>query len=193
MARQPPRYGPRARGAVFAALTGRTGADVSGARDADLGAQLRAAFGVSRRDPTRPDTAAATAGLGISQRQVQRYLTGANRPSPAIRTRLTTAARQAASTQRGRRAAVAGVRDARTSRGMSITIRGLQGPTSDYTRQRTITMTLDPDLASSFYTAYVDRGDSGALEFLAGSSEQTYFIDSWHFSDISDLNVRDQQ
>ena len=191
MAQRPPQYGLRARGAVFAALTGRTGADVSGARDADLGAQLRAAFGVSRRDPTRPDTAAAAAGLGVSQRQVQRYLAGANRPSPATLSRLTTAARQAATTKRGRRAAVAGVRDARSQRGMSITIRGLQGPTADYARQRTITMNLDPDLAGDFYNAYVDRGDTGALDFLARNSEQTYFIDSWHFSDVSDLNVRD--
>lgn len=192
MARQPPRYGAQARGAVFAALTGRTGADVPGARDADLGAQLRAAFGVSRRDPTRPDTAAAAAGLGISQRQVQRYLAGTNRPSPATRSRLTTAARQAATTQRGRRAAVAAVRNARSQRGINITIRGLQGPTADYARQRTITMNLDRNLATNFYNAYVDRGDIGALDFLAGNSEQTYFIDSWHFTDINDLNVRDQ-
>lgn len=191
MARRPPPYGPNARGALFAALTGRTGADVSGARDADLGAQLRAAFGVSRRDPTRPDTAAAAVGLGLSIRQIQRYLRGDSRPSPDTRNRLTTIARQAATTQRGRRAAVAGIRDAHTQRGMRITIRGQQGPSADYARQRTITMNLNPDLAAAFYSAYVDRGDQGALTFLAGTSDQTYFVDSWYFGDITDLNVRD--
>lgn len=193
MARQPTRFGPNARGTVFEALTGRTGADISGSADAGIAAQLRAAFGVSRRDPTRPDTAAAAAGLGISTRQVQRYLRGESRPGRETGQRLARTARQAASTQRGRRAAVAGARDARTRNGARITINGKQAPVDypDAMRQRTITMRLDPQLADGFYSAYTDRGEAGALDFLSRNSLAAYGVDNWYFQTVDQMQVRD--
>ena len=190
-----PRYGPQARSALFQALTGRAGADVSGAPTADLRGMLLAAFGPSPRDPTRPNTALAAQRLGITQRTVQRYLAAEGRerigrPRPDILRRISTAARQAASTQRGRAAAVRDVRDSGLPRwGMSLTIRGLQGPDPDYQRRRTVTMNLDPDHAGAFIDAYVAHGENGALGYLADNAEHVYQIESWHFADVTDVDL----
>jgi hypothetical protein len=184
------------RSSFFQALTGRSGADVSGSSTGDVRGMLIAAFGSSRRDAAKPDTAAAAKSLGVSQRTVQRWLADPTRQHQRPRTetlgRLATKARQAATTKRGRQKAI---KDTLLSKGlptgMRVSVTGQQGPERAYARFRTAAFDLDdPSLSSGFVTAYVDGGDQGAIDWLRDNSDLTYNMDRWYFGDIDDVDIR---
>ncbi|WP_298462682.1 hypothetical protein [uncultured Cellulomonas sp.] len=157
---------------------------------------LIAAYGASRRDSSKPDTAAAAKSLGVSQRTVQRWLADPTRqhqaPRAATLHKLTTKARQAATTKRGRAQAIK-QRPGGTPPAMRVSVTGEQGPRPGpgYTRYRTANFDLaDPTLSQGFINAYVDRGEAGAMQWLKDNADQTYNVDRWHFDNVDDVNIR---
>ncbi|TFF04352.1 hypothetical protein [Cellulosimicrobium funkei] len=185
------------RGRLFQALTGRRGADVSGA-GSNMRGMLLAAFGASRRDPSKPDTAAAAKGLGVSQRTVQRWLAPSTRqhqrPKPATVQKLTTKARQAATTKTGRARALAQVAAARglPSGGFRVGVTGYQGLELDpsYARVRHVPFDLDsPELTQGFLNAYVQGGEKGAMGWLTKNVDEIYGVDRWEFGRIDSIDV----
>lgn len=173
---------------LFGALTGRAG-DVTGRPDGDLRAMLQAAFGEGRR-PGGVNTRAAADSLGVTQRTVQRWLAGAQRQrhgaSPEHMKAIARQARQAASTQRGRRAAVAAARQGPLARnGGQLTVRGKQGPRG-YERVRRIDLTVGPDQVQAALNAYERGGDRAFVSWLEGEVDQEY-VAGWNVEEIEDF------
>lgn len=183
------------RSALFAALTGREG-DVSGQPTGDVRSMLAAAYGPGPRGGI--NTRAAGHDLGVSQRTVQRWVAGEghqrNRPSSTHLQTLAGKARQAATTRRGRRAALTGARSSPATRyGAKLSIRGVQGPTAagrEYRRPRQIMLQLDPDAVNDMLDAYEARGDKGLVGWLETYSSDTY-VDGWGFDSIEHLDLDD--
>lgn len=183
---------------LFGGLTGR-GGDVSGRPDGDLRAMLQTAFGEGRR-PGGVDTRAAAEGLGVTQRTVQRWLAGADRQShganPEHMKAIARKARQAATTQSGRRAATAAVRQGPLARnGARLTVRGQQGPMrsgNDYRRFRAVDFDLGPEDVNALLSAYERGGDRAAVGWLESHADAQYVAD-WSFESISDLNMGDRE
>lgn len=180
-------FTPELRGRLFAAVTGR-GGDVTGTGSvADM---LRATYGETRRGGV--NTRAAAENLGVSQRTVQRWIAGANRPSAAHQRDITGNARRTATTQRGRRAALSGPRRSSLSRnGARLNIAGAQGPSldgKDYKRRRAVTLTLDPAAAQAMLDSYERRGDRGLVTWLEGYADEAY-VSGWSFDSIDDITV----
>lgn len=183
------------RGKVFSALTGRRNADVSGSSRGDLRGQLVAAFGSSKRDASKPDTAAAAKGLGVSQRTVQRWLAPSSKqhqkPKAETLKKLTTRARQAATTKTGRARALAQTLTAKgVPPAMRFTVAGNQGTEPQYHRPRTVNFDLDdPQHAQAFIDAYVDGGEQGALDYLAKNADEIYGVPGWSFGDVTNVDL----
>lgn len=185
-----PGTGP-ARQALHAALTGRRGGDVTGTggvRD-----QLVAAFGTSKRDAARPDTAAAAKGLGVSQRTVQRWLSGAIRtPSPVHAKAIAKKAKQAVTTKSGRARTADQVRT-RHPRGARLSIRGTIGVVSgarDNSRWRQINLDLSPGQLDGAMTAYEAGGDKAVVEWLETNADQLY-VDGLYVKDVGEFGLTD--
>lgn len=180
------------RNAFFRALTGSTQADVEAGESSSLKGMLLASFGGSKKDAARPDTAAAAKGLGVSQRTVQRWLAAEGhqhqKPRPATLKQLTTRARQAATTQRGRARSIAGQRDKLIRDGFRLNVAGVQGPEAGpgYMRNRTTAMNLDPTQAAGFLDAWTRGGDAAAQRYLIDN--QIYY-DTWAFEHIDGLSL----
>lgn len=183
------------RGIFFRAITGRRGADVDGTDSGGIRGKLLAAFGSSGRDATRPNTAAAAKGLGVSQRTVQRWLAqeGQERTQPRASNlkALNARARQAATTKRGRQQALATSRaNILGNRGMRFTVNGVQGPDHGpgYARLRNVNFDLSPDQAQAFLAAWQQGGDAAAQQYITSNAPDIYH-DSWVFEHINDVNI----
>jgi hypothetical protein len=183
-------------------LTGRTGADVEGSASGNLRGMLLAAFGSSRRDPSRPNVAAAAQALGVTSRTVQRWLAAEGQqrithPRPETLGAISRLSRQAATTRRGRARALAApqgrVAAQAAKRGMSLRISGKQGidpdPESEYIRRRATHWHLDPSSAAALQDAWVRGGDKGALDWLASHSD-IYGVSEWTFHDIEGIEAK---
>lgn len=178
------------RSTLFGSLTGRRGGDVSGSDDGSLRDQLIAAYGPGRR-PDSVDTAAAAKGLGVSQRTVERWISGETRaPRTDNATKLRTRSRQAATTKRGRRAAMRGRKgDKYSRRGGMLSVRGDQGTrgySGWYFRPRTTTLSLTPADVEAMRDAYAEGGDAGVNSWLRDYWEDNY-LGEWQFGRIEDL------
>lgn len=189
-----PAFNAQLRQTLWAGLTGRAG-DVTGAPGADLRATLQAAFGEGRRAGS-VNTRAAAQGLGVTQRQVQYYLSGQRRPGAATRDRIAAAARRAATTQRGRRTATAAVRRSPLGRtGARLTVRGKQGPIragTAYRRDRRVDVDLPRDDLDALLSAYEQGGDRAAVDWLSGYLDAAY-VDNWSFENIDGLQLGDPE
>lgn len=186
----------RLRGTVFQALTGRTGADVSGSVAGDLLGQLRAVGGPSTRTRSGIDLTRAASRLGVSRRTVERWVAsaaagGGRRPSPASARTIASRARSAATSQRGRREAVQAARAQAAQNGVRLRINGRQGPTRagrDYLRPRQTFQNLSPDEADSLFDAYERGGEQGFLDWATSYWDQNY-LDGWGFDTIDGVEV----
>lgn len=191
------------RSTIFSALTGKK-ADVSGKADGNVSGMLMAIGGSSTKTKSGIDLTRAAKSLGVSRRTVERWFktsqTGSGqRPSPQHSKAMATKARQAATTKRGRRAALgaSNVRKHITSRGARITISGEQGPIigSDYRRRRTTTLDLDPDQAAAMMDAFEEGGEKGFMTWANNFWDEEYVSD-WSFSTepggIDDITVAPQ-
>lgn len=187
----------RFREAVYSFVTGREGA--TGASEGDVRAQLIAAFGSSKRDPARPDTAAAAKGLGVSARSVQRWVKQGGGISQKHRSSLDRRARQAMTTKRGRARALASAQRAGTAdrpkgaKGRGIKVSGRQSAVSSvldsYRPRETGVLVSDDDLAG-LQQLWVEYGDQGAGAWLHQHYD-AHYVSRWHFQDVDDLEWGD--
>lgn len=184
------------RGLFFNALTGR-GGDVTGEGSGNVREKLQAAFGTNRRGGV--DTKAAAQKLGVSQRTVQRWITTAgkqvNKPSPKHLKAINEKSRQAATTKRGRRAIVNGLKPG-IKRGKYVSIGAMQGPRkagTEYFRDRDVTLPgpLSPEDTNMLLDAWAEGGDDAAMEQLRDLYGDRY-LEDWDFGEIYDINLSDR-
>lgn len=176
------------RKAVFEALTGRRGSQVTGAAN-DIRGMLSTVYGVVKDGEIHVDTKKAARYMKVSQRTIQRWLKAQNAPSKDHLKTLQKRSRQAATTKRGRARAVrqaAQVAQA-TKKGVRVEVSGMQGP-RDYPRDRGSRLELDPEEYQAMLDAYAEGGDAGALGFLAGVYDQKYVAD-WEFNAVNGFRV----
>jgi hypothetical protein len=190
------KHGKDARGLLFTALSGRTGADIGESPRRSLRGQLLAAFGASPRDPDRPNTRSVATGLGVSVRTVNRWLARPDQQHTVPRTetldRIHKAAQDAARTKPGRTAAVGDARNGPLGkRGMSITIKANQGPSEGdgYSRSRKTVWNLSPDAAQGLFDAYTSQGENGALNYLMNNPE-LYSMDRWWIGEVESFDIK---
>lgn len=183
---------PGFRTSLFTALTGRPATDPG---QGDVRSQLITAFGASRRDPTRPDTAAAAKALGVSQRSVQRWVSG-HGISPTHRRNVTRRARQAMTTKRGRArvlAQTAGAGRPPGRKGQGLFVGGVQGVRSsveDNYRDRETGVVLSEADLEDLRQTWAEHGDEGAAAWLHQHWD-SHYVGGWHFSEIDDVRWGD--
>ncbi len=145
--------------------------------------------GVKKQVVTAISTSDAAKALGVSQRTVQRWIKGDHNPSKAIMQKLTTKARQAVTTKKGRaqvaRRAKANQRIPST--GVKVQISAFQGP-RNYYRDRTVAQTLSPEDYEGFRAAWAMGGDQAARDYLVAVMRDQY-MDEWTISHISNLRI----
>ncbi|MBV6762661.1 terminal protein [Rhodococcus opacus] len=192
---------PKRRSMVFGALTGRPEAAVTpqaGGRP-DLKGMLLAAYGLNRRGGL--DTATAAKDLGVTQRTVQRWVASAGHQRIAAPKRDTLSAlmkkaRQAATTQRGRKAALAAVRASKQGKALAnhgghIRIRGHQGPSAagkTYKRDREIRLELSPSEVEAMWSAYEQGGDKAFSSWITDHADIQY-VAGWEFERIDEMHL----
>jgi len=187
------------RGTLFSAFSGNTG-DVSGSTDADVHGMLMA-IGGPGKTKSGIDLTAAANELGVTRRTVERWVTTAgerNKLRGANLSKVVAKSRQAATTQKGRRRAVARIRNtggpggSSTARyGSKITLKGTQGPAAagkDYLRDRSISLQLDPESAQGMFDAYAEGGDKGFVGWMEGYAGDTY-VDGWSIGSIDSFQI----
>lgn len=185
------------RGSVFAALTGRGDSDVSGDPEGSVAGMLRALVGSSPRTGD-VDTKAAAEALGVSRRRVQAWLKAereGRRPGMRAPTRekIVRRSRQAATTKRGRRAALRDVRTRPRRRIVPIKVRisGEQGPRRSgkgYARWRSTDRDLTPMQYEEMLAAYEEGGDDGVAAFLEDLWDSEYSAD-WGMFTIDAIEI----
>lgn len=189
-------FGSALRNRLFAALSGIRGADVTGQGE-DLRGMLLAVGGPSSKTRSGIDLTKAAAQLGVSRRTCERWVRTAatgqgQRPSAGHAKTLTRKARQAASTQAGRRAAVQAVRKRQVyNRGARLAIRGRQGPAragKSYQRDRVTQVALDPADAEAMLAAYEQGGDRGFIDWATATWDQQY-LDDWGFQTVEEIEI----
>lgn len=143
--------------------------------------------GGAERMITSISTKEAARRLGVSQRTVQRWIKGDHNPSAFVMKKLTTKARQAVTTKRGRAQAVrrAIANQKPTANGVRVTVSGMQGP-KDYPRMRDIGQKLTPEEYEGLQHAYMEGGDRGALDFLENVLSDKY-VESWNIDYLTGL------
>lgn len=178
---------------------------ITGRRDADVGeltnimGMLQAVYGYGPRG-SKVNAKAAAEALGVSPGTVRRWANGSQQPSPGHLTVLKTAARQAASTKAGRRAATEIFRNSKRGRkaladGARIHTSGYQGP-ANYAWERDRDVTTDPLTAAEIeglLRAYEDGGDKGLLDFLTEILDTRYLGAEWEFGTLSDFHIGDRR
>ncbi|HUO37599.1 MAG TPA: hypothetical protein VMU34_07080 [Mycobacterium sp.] len=170
-------------------MSGRAEADV--AQGASMRGMLQAAYGRGPRGGA-VNARAAAQDLGVSPGTVRRWAAGTQQPSPAHSRAVQSAARRAAGTKRGRRAATADFRA--SSRGQQalragdkIWVSGIQGP-RDYSRDRQVSVDMTPEDVEAMLSAYEDRGNRGLREWMTGFLDNNY-VAGWEFLTIDDFGI----
>lgn len=180
--------------AFFSAMTGYRNADVTG-KSENTPAMLRTLY--SRPDG-KVDTRQAAKALNVSQRTVQRWIKGEQKPKTDNLTRINRAARQAATTKAGRKKAIRSQLNGRLAqRGAKITIRGHQGVSGNnahgdsYARFRAATLKLTPEEVQDLLHAYADHGDTGLHDYLQQQYSENYGAGQWNMDHINTINLND--
>ncbi len=185
------------RNAVFEAFT-RQEATLTGGGEGAPGVvrMLRSLYSTTRsvkaeggaeRMITSISTKEAARRLGVSQRTVQRWIKGQHNPSATVMKKLSTKARQAVTTKRGRAQAVrrAIANQKPTANGVRVRVSGMQGP-KDYSRMRDIGQKLTPEEYEGLQHAYMEGGDRGALDFLENVLSDKY-VENWNIDYLTGL------
>jgi DNA-binding transcriptional regulator YdaS (Cro superfamily) len=177
------------RNTFFRRMTGRRDADV--AEGASIRGMLQAAYGRGPRGGA-VNARAAAQDLGVSPGTVRRWSAGTQRPSPAHLKALQWAARRAATTKRGRRAATADFRASARGRqalraGDKLRVSGTQGP-RDYPRDREVAVDMSPEDVEAMLTAYEEGGDRGLHDWMTDYLDNNY-VAGWEFLTIDDLGI----
>lgn len=150
---------------------------------------LLAIAGSSSRTKSGVDVGAAAKKLGVSRRTVQRWLTGNHKPTASTAKKITTKARQAASTKRGRRATRRRRQEAPAPRKIQVT--GSMGPEAggaQYLRMRTAAVSLDPEDVEAMYDAWENGGEKGFQQWLNTKYDADY-LEGFHFASVDDVTL----
>ncbi len=176
------------RQALFTALTGNAGAQVSGT-SSDVRGMLSTVYGTVRNGQPAVDTREAAKRLGVSQRTVQRWIKGENAPAPERLKTIQKKSRQAATTKRGRARAVkrATTSSKFVTEGVRVRVAGDQGP-AGYSRDRSAAQKLSPEEYQELLEAFAEGGEAGALEFLQSVMSEKY-VDNWQFNRVNDFRI----
>lgn len=172
---------------VFEAVTGRRAPvrDPAAINSADVVRdQVITAYGRGRRGG--PDTAAAAQDLGVSQRSVQRWLSGQTGLSPEHRQGLQRAAIRSARTKTGRRRALS--QQPRPT-GRDMKVKGSQGPSEGgvaYSRDRTVTRQLTADQVEDLQSRWTEDGHDGAMTWLNGNMQE--YLEGWRIERLDGLD-----
>lgn len=184
---EPNDFTPQLRARLFNVMTGRDGNPLSGT----VADRLAAAFGPGKRGG-RVNVAAAAKALGVTPRTVQRWVSGEIRtPRPAKAREIDRRARQAATTKRGRKVAMAQRRAARISpRGAQLVVGGKMGPGTDlaYQRRRIVRHQLSPEAIEAMQVAYEEGGHEGLIQRTEEILSSEY-LDDFTISDINDFRI----
>lgn len=188
------------RRALFSAITGRSSAGTTGASN-DVKGMLSNLYGAPRtvkdkngstRTISAVDTREAARRLGVTQRTVQRWLSGQNKPTSVHMKKIQTRSRQAATTKRGRERAVKrAIRNAPPTRAVKVTVTGFQGPhgaREPYGRNRNAVHNLSAEEYQQFLQAYTEGGDSAAAKYLE-LTFQDYAAEGWTFKTIDNVHI----
>lgn len=189
---------PGRRQTIFQGLFGGRGVelDVSG-KGSNIMSMLRTAFGEGKQG--RPvDTKAAAAGLGVSQRTVQRWIAGDGKqriksPRSDHLVALRKASRQAATTRKGRKRMIDEARRSRRhaqgqTKGIRLTVRGTSGFADGgqhYLRYRSVPLKLTPDQVDAMWSAYERGGDKEFSNWLTGRSQD--YLSGWEYEHIDSI------
>ncbi len=173
---------------IFEALTGRKGASIS-SKEGNAKSMLIAGFGTIRKGETVVDTRKAAKSLGVSQRTVQRWIKGTNKPASTHLEKLKTRSRQAATTKRGRERAVKSSSRAQSfaAKGAMVRIEGTQGP-GDYKRKRSTQISLSPEQFEQLMESYAIQGDEAAVKKLENFYSSNY-VDDWSIGAIDTIRI----
>lgn len=177
--------------ALFRGLTGRAGNPTGSIKE-----MLIAAYGSNK--PGRPDTRKAAQDLGVSQRTVQRWIAGEdrkqrNKPKADSLSKVRIRARQAATTKKGRKAAVQKARENLSNRkAVQLSIYAMQGPKTggkDYSRLRSTSIQVSGDEVEAMFDAYERGGDKAVTQWLETQYSGSYVPD-WGLADIRDMKLQ---
>lgn len=152
---------------------------------------LRSVYGASSRDPQRPDLRAAAADLGLSPRQLRRWVSGESRPranNPKLQ-RLQRLARTALNSRAGRARALGARPAVPPTATPTVRVGGVQGVVSsndDAYRDRTVEFDLSPEEYAELQQLWVEHGSAGMVDGLHALADQNYY-DNWHFQSIDSL------
>ncbi|NAZ88455.1 hypothetical protein GTR00_20525, partial [Kineococcus sp. T90] len=181
------------RGAVAGFVLGRP-APGAGAGRRDVRAMLLDAYGPSRRDAQRPDLAAAAEDLGMSARQLQRWVRGETVPArtnPRLQ-KLVRRARAALGSRAGRRRALGrhpAPAPAAAGGALKVRVGGVQGVLSsndDQYRDRVTETQMSPEEFAQLQQVWAEHGHRGAVDFLHAHFDRTY-VTNWHFESIDSV------
>ncbi|OMC51902.1 hypothetical protein A5742_17320 [Mycolicibacterium fortuitum] len=185
------------RSVIYRGITGRRQADVG--ELTNVMGMLQAVYGYGPRG-SKVNAKAAAEALGVSSATVRRWANGSQQPSPDHLKAIKTAARQAASTKAGRRAATAIFRNSERGRkalahGARIHISGYQGPQNyAWERDRDVSSDpLTPTEIEELLRAYEEGGDKGLLDYLTDIMDTRYLGAEWEFGTISDFWIGDRR
>ncbi|WP_432571947.1 hypothetical protein [Kineococcus sp. SYSU DK005] len=179
------------RDAVAAFVLGRPAPGGAGRRD--VRSMLLDAYGPSRRDPERPDLSSAAQDLGMSTRQLQRWVRGETTPQPGNPRlqKLARRARAATGSRAGRRRAL-GRHPAPPPEGpVGVRVGGVQGVLSsndDQYRDRVTETSMSAQEFAELQRVWVEHGHRGAVDFLHAHFDRTY-VTNWHFESIDTLTL----
>lgn len=186
------------RSLFFKAMTGREAAAVSGSKSESILDMLKT---VAHRPNGTVDTKRAAQELGVSQRTIQRWVKGTQKPNLQHGKTLQKKSRQVASTKAGRKKAIQeslkGSRKRMAQRGAKITVKGMQGVSGansmgdDYKRLRSATLNLTPDQMQDLMHAYAETGDRGIGEYLEKLYSDNYGAGQWNMKWINEINLKE--
>lgn len=157
---------------------------------------LRSVYGASSRDPQRPDLRTAAVDLGMSTRQLRRWVSGESRPranNPRLQ-RLQRLTRTALTSRAGRARSLGPQAPTRPEAAPTIRIGGVQGVRSsndDAYRDRTTEIDLSPEEYAELQQLWVEHGNAGMVDGLHALADRNYY-EQWHFQSIDDIQWGDR-
>lgn len=199
---------------LFRKLTGLTDADVSSGGGGSLRGRLLAVGGASTTTKSGINLTRAAEVLKVSRRTVERWVRAADtgsgqRPSAEHAKLLATKARQAATTQAGRKATLGQsplVQQMRAKSVVQVKVKAFQGPAAaplpgepldtSYMRDRSTMVKIEgAEQIQQMLDAYAQHGDKGFLDWMQttwgggpGGEPVALYLSDWKFSEIDSID-----
>lgn len=180
------------RNKIFSGLSGRT---PTPAKDVGIKEMLQNVYGTVRGGAESVDTKEAARRLGVSQRTVQRWIRGENKPKADNLKKLSTKNRQSVTTKAGRartlRRAAQHHKALTGSKPVRVRVHGYQGiADSDHgMRQRNSQVKITAEEYSTLMQIAATDGEDAALGYLQALYSDGRYPDNWEFRSIDEFRV----